>query len=67
MKRNSHLSSEERDKITILQGEGLSVRKIAKELGRSPSTISRGLNRPEALYYSIVGWTSAMGVAIRAN
>lgn len=51
MKSNKHLSSEERDKITILQGEGLSVRKIAKELGRSPSTISRELNRPEALYY----------------
>ena len=51
MKNNSHLSSEERDKITILQGEGLSVRQIAKELGRSPSTISRELNRPEALYY----------------
>ena len=51
MKRLQHLSSSERDKITILQGEGLSIRKIAKELGRSPSTISRELNRPEALYY----------------
>ncbi len=44
MKGNKHLSLEERDKITILQGEGLSIRKIAKELGRSPSTISRELN-----------------------
>ena len=51
MKRLQHLTSIERDKITILQGEGLSIRKIAKELGRSPSTISRELNRPEALYY----------------
>ena len=51
MKQMQHLSSTERDKITILQGEGLSIRKIAKELGRSPSTISRELNRPEALYY----------------
>lgn len=51
MKQLQHLSSSERDKITILQGEGLSIRKIAKELGRSPSTISRELNRPEALYY----------------
>jgi len=51
MKRLQHLSSAERDKITILQGEGLSVRKIAKELGRSPSTISRELNRTEAIYY----------------
>ena len=48
---NKHLSSEERDKITILQGEGLSIRKIAKELGRSPSTISRELKRPNAMYY----------------
>ena len=51
MKQLQHLTSAERDKITILQGEGLSIRKIAKELGRSPSTISRELNRPEALYY----------------
>ena len=48
MKQMQHLTSAERDKITILQGEGLSIRKIAKELGRSPSTISRELNRPEA-------------------
>ena len=41
MKISKHLSSDERDKITILQGEGLSIRKIAKELDRSPSTISR--------------------------
>ena len=51
MKTSRHLSSEERDRITILQGEGLSIRKIAKELGRSPSTISRELNRPQAVYY----------------
>ena len=51
MKQLQHLTSSERDKITILQEEGLSIRKIAKELGRSPSTISRELNRPEALYY----------------
>ena len=51
MKRLQHLSSSERDKITILHGEGLSIRKIAKELGRSPSTISRELRRPEADYY----------------
>lgn len=51
MKTSSHLSSSERDRITILQGEGLSIRKIAKELGRSPSTISRELKRPQAVYY----------------
>ena len=51
MKLLHHLTSEERDKITVLQGERLSIRKIAKELGRSPSTISRELNRPEALFF----------------
>ena len=51
MKTRRHLSSEERDKITILQGEGLGIRKIAKELGRSPSTISRELKRPQSVYY----------------
>ena len=51
MKHLQHSTCIERDKITIFQGEGLSIRKIAKELGRSPSTISRELNRPEALYY----------------
>lgn len=51
MKPSSHLSSTERDRITILQTEGLSIRKIAKELGRSPSTISRELKRANAVYY----------------
>ena len=51
MKSNKHLSSSERDKITILQGEGLSIRKIANILGRSPSTISRELKRPNAVFY----------------
>ena len=39
MKSNKHLSLEERLQITVLQGKGTSIRKIAKELGRSPSTI----------------------------
>ena len=51
MKSNKHLSLEERLQITVLQGKGTSIRKIAKELGRSPSTISRELNRPNALYF----------------
>ena len=50
MKSNKHLSLEERLQITVLQGKGTSIRKIAKELGRSPSTISRELNRPNALF-----------------
>lgn len=51
MKSNKHLSLDEREKITILQSQGLSIRKIAKELDRSPSTISRELKRKDALYY----------------
>jgi transposase, IS30 family len=46
-----HLTAEERDKITILHAQGLSLRNIAKELGRSPSTISRELNRKEAVFF----------------
>ena len=51
MKTFNHLSLEEREKITVLQGKGYSIRSIAFELGRSPSTISRELNRSNALYF----------------
>ena len=50
-KNKRHLTLEERNKITVLQAKGLSARKIAQELDRSPSTISRELNRKEAVYY----------------
>ena len=50
-KKKGHLSLKERDKITILYSEGLSIRSIASILDRSASTISRELNRPEAVYY----------------
>ena len=67
MKHLQHLTSIERDKITILQGEGLSIRKIAKELGRSPSTISRELNRLEALYYRGKYIGSQTDKSVKAN
>lgn len=51
MKSNNHLQLEEREKITVLQGQGLSIRKIAKELGRHPSTICREMKRKDAVYY----------------
>lgn len=47
MKGNKHLSLEERSKISVLQSSGESIRSIARILGRSPSTISRELNRPQ--------------------
>ena len=40
-----HLSSYERGKISALLNEGKSVRYIARQLGRSPSTISREVKR----------------------
>ena len=39
------LSLEERDRITEMKSEGMSLRAIAKELWRSPSTLSRELKR----------------------
>lgn len=49
--KNKHLSAEERDKITVLHAQGLSLRKIANAIGRNPSTISRELNRKEAIFF----------------
>jgi len=44
-KHYKHLSKEERDRLAILKGKGLSIRVIAVQLDRSPSTISRELCR----------------------
>lgn len=49
--KNKHLNAEERDKITVLHAQGLSLRKIADVIGRNPSTISRELNRKEAIFF----------------
>ena len=51
IKQKGHLTLFERDKITILRSEGLSIRKIAEILDRNPSTISRELNRNNAVYF----------------
>ena len=51
MQGNKHLILAERNKISVLQSSGESVRSIARILGRSPSTISRELNREEADKY----------------
>lgn len=40
-----HLSLNEREKIAIWRGKGLSLREIARRLGRDPGTISRELKR----------------------
>ena len=48
--KRGHLTEEERDLITILHAQCKKVREIARETGRSPATISRELNRKEAVY-----------------
>lgn len=45
MKLYNHLSKKERQKIEFLLNNNYSIRNIAKELSRSPSTISREINR----------------------
>ena len=45
---NKHLSQIERGQIQAMIGVGLSVRQIARALGRSPGTISREIHRPPA-------------------
>src|SRR4051812_37848234 len=43
-----YLCFAEREEIALLRAEGRGVRAIAREIGRSPSTISRGLRRTSA-------------------
>ncbi len=48
-----HLSLEERDRITEMKSGGMSLRAIAKELRRSPSTLSRELKRNATPSYKV--------------
>lgn len=41
----AHLAADERDRITDLRADGLSLRAIARALGRAASTVSRELRR----------------------
>ena len=45
MREYAHLTADDRDRITDLRAEGLSLRAIAKSLGRAASTVSRELRR----------------------
>ena len=45
MSGGTHLRLEERERLAALKGEGLSLRAIARRLGRAASTISRELRR----------------------
>lgn len=51
MSHYQHLSIEEREKLYLMRGQGLPLRRIAGELGRSPSTISRELSRNMLKYH----------------
>jgi IS30 family transposase len=41
MSGGTHLRLEERERLAALKGEGLSLRAMARQLGRAASTISR--------------------------
>lgn len=41
----AHLTADERDRLAGLRADGLSIRAIARVLGRAPSTISREIGR----------------------
>src|SRR3954464_1794367 len=45
MSGGTHLTLEERERLAALKAEGLSLRAIARQLGRAASTISRELRR----------------------
>jgi len=45
MKNYNHLSHDERDKLAIGINQGRSLRRVAEELGRAPSTLKRELER----------------------
>ena len=45
MSGGTHLRLEERERLAALKGEGLSLRAMARQLGRAASTISRELRR----------------------
>ncbi|MCL5091094.1 MAG: IS30 family transposase [Patescibacteria group bacterium] len=45
MKKNKKISASERDQIAVLLASGISLRNIAKKLGRSVSSISDEINR----------------------
>lgn len=45
MKKTNKITAQERDLIAIWRGEGVSIRQIARRLGRNPSSVSREVRR----------------------
>ena len=61
MKHYNHLHVKEREKLYRLFQEGMSKRLIAKQLDRSPSTISRGFCRVYGLKMIMTkAWSAPM-------
>ena len=61
-----YLCFEEREEIALLRAQGAGVREIARQLDRSPSTISRELRRNAGSFIQPAGLpiaTSYRGVA----
>jgi len=54
-----HLTIFERERIFLLSGQGMSIRQIVLDIGRSPSTVSRKLkrNRKNKTYSPVVAQT----------
>lgn len=50
MRAYEHLSLDERERIAVWKGQGRSLREIAGKLGRSPSTLSREMNRNRSFH-----------------
>ena len=48
MEYYTHLMNDERVRISLMKQEGFSIRQMARQLDRSPSTISRELRRNQA-------------------
>jgi len=55
MKRShySHILAEERDRISYYRSQALSIREIAERLGRSPSSISREIQRNQSAVFEL--------------
>ena len=50
-KKYTHLSSKERELLSVLQAKQITISEIARRLNRSKSTIWREINRDTSVFY----------------
>ena len=50
MSHYKHLNIEEREKLYLMLNQGISIRRIAASLNRSPSTVSREIQRNQIYF-----------------